>query len=349
MATLVDIAPAPPALEATVRAALDRVVATIDHALESPRPEVQTLANHALRYRGKMFRPALAIVAASAALPDFDEHHPRFDEVAHAAAVIEIIHLATLIHDDVLDLAEARRGQPSVNALTSNETAIILGDYLFAKSFHLCSKLPVRHHQGLHTATRVGEITAKVCTGELTQLTNRHNTNLSPDTYFTIIQEKTGELIAAACELGARHAGADENTTNALATFGLRVGTAFQIRDDLLDLTGQTNTVGKPLGRDIQLGKLTLPLIHHLAAANGHASTLRDALQNPRDLKGPLAGDDARARLAEQLEQTGSIQHATHAAQHNITLAKQALTALHPSHARDYLDQLADAVIERPA
>jgi len=349
MATLVDIAPAPPALESAVRAALDRVVEIIDHALESPRPEVQRLADHALRYRGKMFRPALAVVAASAADPDFNQQHPRFHEVAQAAAVIEIIHLATLVHDDVLDLAESRRGQTSLNNLTSNETAVILGDYLFAKSFHLCSKLPVRHHQGLHTATRVGEITARVCTGELTQLTNRHNTNLSPETYFTIIEEKTGELIAAACELGARHAGANTNNTDALATFGLRVGTAFQIRDDLLDLTGHSNTVGKPLGRDLQLGKLTLPLIHHLAAANGHASTLRDALQNPSDLKGPLAGDDARERLAEQLEQTGSIQHATRVARHNIDLATQALNALPPSPARDYLNQLAEAVIERPA
>lgn len=342
MLTLADIAPAPPSIDAFLRDGLGAVVHAMDEALLSGDPVVDRLVEHAGSYRGKMLRPALTLVAAAAAEPAIGLNPPRFAEVASVAAVTEIIHLATLVHDDVLDEADTRRGGPSVNAMSGNETAVILGDYLFARSFHLCSTLPVRRRDGKHSATRVGELTAVVCQGEVLQLANRRNAELSLDDYFRIIEQKTGALIAAAAELGAIHAGAQPAQADALRDFGSRLGAAFQIRDDLLDLAGDEHAVGKPLGRDLELGKLTLPLIHHLAMRNGAADGLRDSIRQGRPMR-------SRAQLIEQLNQTGSIQHAHAVAETLVRQAVERLAVLPDSPARDYLENLASAVLERSA
>ncbi len=345
MATLVDMAPAPGSLSSLVRDGLEAVVEVMDGALASDRAEVETLVAHAGRYRGKMFRPALAVVAAAAGAGErFSTESGRFREVVTLGAVVETIHLATLVHDDVLDEAETRRGSVSVNGLVGNEAAVILGDYLFARSFQLCSTLPVRDGAGRHTATMVGEVTSRVCSGELSQLVNRRNAELGVEQYFRIIGDKTASLIAAACELGAMHAGASERAVRALHDYGMGIGTAFQIRDDLLDLVGDDDEVGKPLGRDFELGKLTLPLIHHLAAVNGAADDLRDALRRGKRLDGA-----ARATLAGVLRETGSIEHAEAVAERHVEGAVRALDVLEETPACGYLRDLAGAVLVRSA
>jgi octaprenyl-diphosphate synthase len=349
-ATLNSIAPAPADLEVLLHLGLTAVADRVDAELAAEGRTVQALVDHASRYRGKMLRPALALMSAAAARPallerldtDASELPAHLAEVVDVAAVIEIIHVATLVHDDVLDEAESRRGQPSVNAMNGNETAVMLGDYLFARSFTLCSRLPVRDARGTHTATRVGEITARVCRGEMLQLANRHNADLTAAEYFEIIALKTGELIAAAAELGALHACAAPEHAEALARFGSAVGTAFQIRDDLLDLEGDERSVGKPLGRDATLGKLTLPLIHHLASRNGAADALRAAVRGERP---PIP----RRNLITMLNETGSIAHARDEADRLINDAIASLLPLPASPARSYLEQLAHAVLTRTA
>lgn len=350
--TLQSIAPAPADLEIGLHLGLAAVSDRIDRELTSADPTVQSLVDHASRYRGKMLRPALALISAAAANPELIDalgHTSQdtrvaaiVDETVKVGAVVEMIHVATLVHDDVLDEAISRRGQPSVNAMNGNETAVMLGDYLFAASFTLCSKLPVRDPAGVHTATRVGEVTARVCRGEMLQLANRHNADLSARQYFDIISLKTGELIAAAAELGALHSGGPAPHAAVLASFGASVGTAFQIRDDLLDLEGDEDTVGKPLGRDAELGKLTLPLIHHLASRNGAADALRAAVRGERP---PIP----RNNLIAMLEETGSIAHAHSEADRLIEKAIRSLGALPNSAARHYLEQIATAVLTRTA
>jgi len=346
MPTLVDITPAPAQVADLVAAGLLRAVEVMHGQLRTPVEEVEQLVRLAERYHGKMLRPAIAMVSALAADPlsgrgnQISTADPRFQRIATAGAVIELIHLATLVHDDVLDHAEERRGGPSVNALKGNEQSVILGDYLLSKAFHLCAKLDAE--AGSRCAIRVGEITSIVCEGEILQLSHRGDAELTRDTYFNIIERKTAALIAVACELGGQLAGAPQSVADALYRYGMNLGTAFQIQDDLLDLTGEERIVGKPLGRDLELGKLTLPLIHFLESGGSEAQAILSRVRTGDELAA-----DERRWLVERLEAAGSIRYARSMATDLVADAKLAIGALPDSPARSYLLDLADAVIDR--
>lgn len=316
-------------------AALARVAACFHDQITSDLPQVDNLCRFVERYRGKMLRPSLAILSSLAAAPERTTQVS--DRVITIAAVIEMIHIATLVHDDVLDDADTRRGGPTINRLHGSEAAVIFGDYLISQSFHLCSGLG---DQGI--ALRVGEVTSTVCTGEMLQLSHRGNPDLDEATYFAIIERKTAALIAVACELGAKAAGAPEADQKRLWSFGIRLGNAFQIQDDLLDLTGAESVVGKPLGKDFEKGKLTLPLIHFLRSA---PTSEREAVRERVRVGAPMG--DARASLAERLEAAGSIAYARAAAERLIAEAKADLAGFPPSQSQGALIALADAVIAR--
>ncbi|MFI4854252.1 MAG: polyprenyl synthetase family protein [Phycisphaerales bacterium JB065] len=346
MPTLVDIAPAPAPVADLVAAGLVRAVEIMHDQLRTPVDEVEQLVRLAERYHGKMLRPAIAMVSAlaSQALSGSPEPigtaDPRFQRVATVGGVIELIHLATLVHDDVLDHAEERRGGPSVNALKGNEQSVILGDYLLSKAFHLCAKLDAE--AGTHCAVRVGEITSTVCEGEILQLSHRGDAELTRDTYFDIIERKTAALIAVACELGALLAGAPQSVADALYRYGMNIGTAFQIQDDLLDLVGEQRLVGKPLGRDLELGKLTLPLIHFLESGGPEAQSVLAQVRS-----GAHLNQVQRSQLVRRIEETGSIEYARGMASDLVSDAKVAVEILPDSPAKAYLLDLASAVIER--
>jgi len=320
---------------------LARVVDRFDRALASDLLAVDRLTAHVERYRGKMLRPALVVLSAAAGVgrtPADLLSAPGGEDLVVIGAVCEMVHMATLVHDDVLDEADVRRRGQTVNAMSGNETAVILGDYLIAGAYHLCSSLPDRD-----APLRVARASMVVCTGELLQLDRRQDYSLDQPTYFEIIERKTAELIACACELGARAAGAGEHAQRVLADYGRKVGTAFQIRDDLLDLTGREDVVGKSVGRDVRKGKLTLPVIHHLAAASpdqrAHALALASRAQ---------AGDQqAAADLRGRLDGTGSIAHAQHVAEGLVADARARLASLPAGAARDTLDDMARAVVQR--
>jgi len=319
-------------------AALARVGVRFHEQITSDLPQVDNLCRFVERYRGKMLRPTLAILSALAAARDRSAEVS--DRVITIAAVIEMIHIATLVHDDVLDDADTRRGGPTINRLHGSESAVIFGDYLISQSFHLCSSLGGGGEQAI--AMRVGEVTSTVCAGEMLQLSHRGNPDLDEATYFAIIERKTAALIAVACELGARVAGATEADQNRLWSFGIRLGNAFQIQDDLLDITGAESVVGKPLGKDFEKGKLTLPLIHFLREA---PPADRKSVRERVKVESPLNG--ARSTLADQLERAGSIAYARSVAERLITEAKADLAGFPDSPARDALIALADAVIQR--
>ena len=175
------------------------------------------------------------------------------------AAVVEMIHTATLVHDDILDEAMVRRHAATVNAEWGNETAVLLGDYLFTHAFHLAASL-----DSTRACRWIGHATNKVCEGEMQQVHHRGNLDLDEGDYFAIIEGKTAELTAVSCRLGASYAGAPEATVAALDRYGRNLGIAFQIADDVLDIWGEERVTGKSLGTDLEKQKLTLPVIHLL-------------------------------------------------------------------------------------
>src|SRR5450432_751146 len=192
---------------------------------------VNTLIKHVSRFRGKMLRPLLVLLSGRATGKVTEAH-------TVLATVVEMVHMATLVHDDVLDDAELRRKGATINHLRGNEAAVLLGDYLISHSFHLCSSLDSQYASRL-----IGQTTNQVCEGELLQIHNRNNLDLDEETYLKIISRKTAVLCASCCLLGAKFADADEATCERMRIFGMSLGTAFQIQDDILDIVGDQSTV----------------------------------------------------------------------------------------------------------
>lgn len=297
--------------------------------LQSDLPCVNTLVRHVSRFRGKMLRPSLVLLSGKAVGELTDAH-------ITLATVVEMVHMATLVHDDVLDEAELRRKGATINHLRGNEAAVLLGDYLISHSFYLCSSLDSQYASRL-----IGKTTNEVCEGELLQIDNRNNLDLDEDTYFDIITRKTASLCAACCTLGARYAGGSEEVIDALHTYGLSVGIAFQIQDDILDIIGDPGTVGKTLGIDVEKGKLTLPMIHFLRTApHEHRALLRDLLTE-RHL-------DRAEKIRNLILPSDSIDFARDRAREMIDRARSALLVLPDTEARRVLDTMAEFVISRP-
>jgi octaprenyl-diphosphate synthase len=304
---------------------LAEVGKAFERQLASDLPPVNTLCRHVERYRGKMLRPTMVFLCGQA-FGSVGERHVT------VAATCEMIHMATLVHDDVLDEAEVRRKGNTVNHLRGNEVAVMLGDYLISNAFHLCSRAgdPALN-------TRLGEVTNTLCEGELVQLSHREDLSLDERTYFEIVRRKTAVLIGACCELGARLSGAPEPAVAALGRFGEGLGIAFQIQDDLLDLEGREDVVGKSLGRDLEKGKLTLPVIIHLAQATGEVRERTVAAIRARD----------GAALLAELSASGSLAAARSRAEQLVASARAELAQVPPGAARDALDAAALAIVHR--
>ena len=311
---------------------LDEVAVIFERQLASELSAVNALCLHIEHYRGKMLRPALVLL--SGLVTDGDPCDGRTLTDAHrvVAAVTEMIHMATLVHDDVLDEAEVRRRGDTVNHLWGNETAVMLGDYLISNAFHLCSTIG-----DPSINLELGEVTNTLCEGELSQLQHRGDHGLDEATYFEIINRKTASLIGACCRLGGRLAGADDAVCTALARAGRALGIAFQIQDDLLDLVGDTAVVGKTLGRDLEKGKMTLPIIRLLHGA--------DPVERGRAIRLIEAADAAPLRA--QLVETGAVDHARRTAEAFVRDAKRELETLPEGAARDVFLALAAAVVDR--
>jgi octaprenyl-diphosphate synthase len=316
-----------PDIYAPIRDDLAAVERLFDAAIASDHPFINELCGTLCSYRGKMLRPALLLLTAKAWGQVAKSHRTL-------AAVIEMVHMATLVHDDVLDEADERRRQPAIRAVAGNTAAVLLGDYLISHAFHLCSTL-----DGSHACERIGATANTVCEGELLQNHHAGNSRLTESEYLAIVRCKTGALTATACELGASFAGADAGAVQEARSYGLHVGTAFQIVDDVLDLLGGAEETGKTTGRDYALGKMTLPLIHALGRAD---SAARAALL---DRFGVAAADPRRLRAL--LEATGSIDHALAEAARCITRALTCLETWPPGAARASLTTLAEFILRR--
>jgi octaprenyl-diphosphate synthase len=317
-------------LYADIRPELDRVEARLRRELRNRHSLVDEVLRHGLRLGGKRLRPALVLLSGQAAGSIAEEH-------IVLATVMEMIHTATLVHDDVLDEAALRRHVDTVNARWSNETSVLLGDFLFSHSFYLAATI------GTADACRtIGRSTNIVCEGELRQTLSGGNLELSEDDYLAIIDAKTAELCACCCELGAQYAGGDSACVERLASFGRNLGIAFQIADDLLDVLGHERETGKSLGTDLAKRKMTLPLIHARdVLSNGARDEFLDLVRRSRPA-------DAQA-IREQLEFLGSLDYASSRARYYADLAEQDLMVVPSCPARDTLASLAQFAIARSA
>jgi octaprenyl-diphosphate synthase len=317
--------PIAPALIADDLAQVEEI---LSRRLGAYRPRFDELVNHVQHYRGKRLRPALLLLVARACGNAKPAHHVL-------AAAIEMIHTATLVHDDVLDEADVRHHAHTVNASWGNKVSILLGDLLFTNAYHLTSTLG-----DARACEWIGAAADRVCAGELRQLTEAGNLSLAAEDYFAIIEDKTAALTECACRLGATYADASTAVINALARFGRDLGMAFQIADDLLDLVGDECKVGKTLGTDLKQRKWTLPLIYlfeRLPEADG--------VRLQRQLR--EAPTEAAGEIVASLRATDAVGRTRRHAERLAAQAARSLGCLPPSPYQDALRLLTEWAVQR--
>ena len=316
------------ALQSTVRADLRMVDEVLRDALRSDVALIRQVSEYIIGGGGKRLRPSLLLLAAQACGYEGDRHHTL-------AAVVEMIHTATLLHDDVVDESSMRRGHATANAMFGNAASVLVGDFLYSRAFQLMVTVDsMRVLQILSDATNI------IAEGEVLQLLNSNNPEVDEHAYLDVIQRKTAKLFEAAARLGAVIAGASRATEDALADYGMHLGTAFQLIDDVLDYTGDHAEIGKNLGDDLAEGKPTLPLIRALATGTpAEVELIRDAVRD-----GGLA--DFQPVLAA-LQRTGALDYARHRAETQARLAAESLSALVPSNYRETLLELSVFAVTR--
>jgi len=307
----------------------------VEDALEVELRGVDGFLGEVTRYvsemPGKRLRPALAFLSARAGRPD----RPTDRRVIQLAAAVELIHTATLVHDDVIDDATLRRGKTTVNARWGNTLSVLAGDYLYSQAFCLLSA--IGSAEVLRLMSRTSQ---RVCVGEVTQVRHQFDVDLSEATYLKIILEKTASLMAAACQAGAQLVGAPASVAQALAAFGQAFGVAFQIVDDTHDLIGEEGRFGKSLGADLEHGKLTLPLI--LLRDTVNLETRRQVRELLRDSSGNGTTTQTLRALAVSY---GVAATCLAKAQACLADARAALDAVAPSEARQGLLELTDYIL----
>ena len=313
------------ALAAADMAAVD---ALIRRRLASDVVLINRISDHIIGGGGKRLRPMLHVLAARAAGYEGDLH-------TQLAAVIEFIHTSTLLHDDVVDESDLRRGRKTANALWGNAASVLVGDFLYSRSFQMMVEL-----DSMRVMRILADTTNRIAEGEVLQLLNIGNADTDEAAYLAVIERKTAVLFAAATRLGAVLAGLPPAQEEALARYGMDLGYAFQIADDLLDYVSDAGTLGKNIGDDLAEGKPTLPLIHAIRnSAPDVSASLRRALET--------GGLDSLDRIVAAIRDSGALE-ATHAhALRYATSAKAALADLPASPARDALAVLADYAIDR--
>jgi octaprenyl-diphosphate synthase len=309
---------------------LDRVRDVMERQLEGSDPRLAEVFQYVQATPGKLMRPALLLLCGRAAGTVGDPH-------IAAAASVELVHCATLVHDDVIDQATERRRRSTVNARWGAEVSILAGDRLFAQALVLLTSAASPAQLGL-----VAAAVSETCEGEMLQLlVATDEAPLREDDYLTIVGKKTGALCGAACALGAALSGEDEATVGRYDAFGRALGVAFQIVDDCLDIRGDEHVVGKTLGTDLAGGRATLPLLY----AREHApAETRGRLS--RALQGPVSTQD-RGYLAALLADTGAFDYCEHTARTHVQSALAELEFLEGNAARKPLEALAEFVIRR--
>ncbi len=289
---------------------------------------INQISEHIIHSGGKRLRPMLHLLAAEAAGYRGSEH-------VTLAALIEFIHTSTLLHDDVVDESDLRRGRKTANALWGNAASVLVGDFLYSRSFQMMVEL-----DSMRVMRILADTTNRIAEGEVLQLLNIGNADTDERAYLDVIERKTAVLFSAATRLGAVLAGLPPAQEEALARYGLDLGYAFQIADDVLDYVSDADTLGKNIGDDLAEGKPTLPVIHAIAnSPPGLAASLRRAIES--------GGLDSLDNIVAAIRDSGALDYANTRAHAYAASAKAALMALPPSPARDALGVLADYSVDR--
>jgi octaprenyl-diphosphate synthase len=314
-----------------IRGDLEKVEREFVRHLESQVPLIPTIGHYIQQGGGKRIRPAVLLMAARMS-GYTGEHAPLF------ASVIEFVHTATLVHDDIIDESEMRRGRQAVHSRWGSDVTVLLGDFLYIKSMSMALS-----RDSLDFIRLLCEVTLRMIEGELYQLTKNGIVDLSEDEHFEIIRRKTAYLFAGSARIGGMLGpGTNTEQEDALWDYGLNIGMAFQLVDDLLDFTGEEDALGKPVGGDLREGKMTLPVIHLLASGDARAEVLIRKIVKERD-----ASIDEWRELRNLLAQHRSIDYAQRVATDFVERAKAALELFPASAERDALMYLPDYVLSR--
>jgi len=315
-------------LQAPVQELLDGVGDELRRIVVSDFEMIEEVNDHLLFLRGKLFRPTLLLLSASVGA----EPH---GQAVTLGAVVELVHLATLVHDDAVDHSVLRRGEPTVNALWTHQVAIIMGDYLYSRGITELTR--IRHIDALAVLARAAN---EMSIGEMRQLTSYDALDFTEDDYYRLIASKTASLMSAACEMGAL-AGLSENRAP-LARFGHNLGMAFQIADDLLDYTGTEAATGKPTGHDLRERKVTLPLVGAMMnAAESDMVVIRDFFTTVDPADADIQ------RIVALVATLGGLEYARSRAAHYADLAREALTGLPEGAALEALRDSVSYAVDR--
>jgi octaprenyl-diphosphate synthase len=315
-------------IRALIAEGMEAVNRTISEQLRSDVVLINHLGGYIIQNGGKRLRPMTVLLSAGA----FDYQGSRHVDLA---AIIEFIHTATLLHDDVVDDSSMRRGQATANEVFGNEASVLVGDFLYSRSFEMMVEV-----DSMRVMAVLARTTNTIAEGEVMQLMNCHEPDISEARYLETIRCKTAKLFEAAAQLGAILSDQPEAIIQSMADYGMHLGTAFQLVDDVLDYSADTQQLGKNIGDDLAEGKPTLPLIH--AMARGTAEQ--------REFLGQViqaGGLDQIEQVMEIIESTGSLAYTSGLAVDQAELAKQALTAVPDSLYKQALSDLADFAIAR--
>jgi len=315
-------------IRASVKQDMEAVNRLIQDRLSSDVALINQLGAYIINSGGKRLRPLLVLLAARAAGHQDTRHLPL-------AAIIEFIHTATLLHDDVVDDSQLRRGKETANHVWGNEASVLVGDFLYSRAFEMMVEL-----ESMAIMDVMSHTTNTIAEGEVMQLLNCHDPDVTEQQYREVIYRKTATLFEAGCRCAALLAGAPEAVTGALATYGRHLGNAFQLVDDALDYCGDAGETGKNLGDDLAEGKPTLPLIHALRESpESTAAIIREAVE-----RGGLGNVSA---IQHAIEKTGAIAYTRRAAEQEADQALAALQALPASEFSEALDGLVRFAVDR--
>ena len=316
------------AIHSLIDADMRAVDAMIRQRLESDVVLIRQVAEYIIASGGKRLRPAMLLLAAGATGYGGRHHH-------ELAAVIEFIHTATLLHDDVVDESGLRRGRKTANAAFGNAASVLVGDFLYSRAFQMMLTV-----NDMRVMAVLADATNTIAEGEVLQLLNVHNADTDEAGYLDVVRRKTAKLFEAATRLGAILGRAAAQTEEGLAQYGMHVGTAFQLIDDVLDYSGDLHETGKNLGDDLNEGKPTLPLIYAMRKGSPvQAQTVRHAIEQ--------GGRDDFGAVLEAITNTGALEYAREQARHEAAAACVAIELLPDSKYRDSLLQLADFAVNR--
>jgi octaprenyl-diphosphate synthase len=314
-------------IKTLVAADLTVVDRVIRDRLASDVALVNQVAEYIIAGGGKRLRPLVVVVAARAC--GYSGRHTE------AAAIIELIHTATLLHDDVVDASDLRRGRDTANSLWGNEASVLVGDFLYSRAFEMMVDIGEMRIMDI-----MASATNKIAEGEVLQLMNANDPDTTEQRYFDVIYRKTAKLFEAGCGVAGILAGASDIQQKALLSYGEHLGTAFQLVDDALDYSSTAAELGKNLGDDLAEGKPTLPLIHALRHGNAEQQAMiREAIEH--------GGIDKLAAITAAIESTGGLEYTARRARQEADSAKAALEALADSPYKRALSELADFAVAR--